>query len=74
MGFKEIVIGRIESPDVFFFVTVDEDNKVNNRQVREMNEFFNLNEGPGNSVRICSISFHRNYTLFFILLDSFKVT
>ena len=50
MGFKEIVIGRIESPDVFFFVTVEEDNEVNNRQVREMNEFFNLNEGPGNSV------------------------
>ena len=64
MGFVEITIGKIKSPDVFYFVTVDEDHEVCNRQVREMKEC-------ENSVRICSISFHRNYILFLIYLISF---
>ena len=61
MGFEEITIGKIKSPDIFYFVPVDENYEVYNRQVREMNEFFNLKEGLENSVRICSISFHRHY-------------
>ena len=61
MGFEEITIGKIKSPDVFYFVPVYEDHEVYNRQVKEMKEFVNLKEELENSVRICSISFHRNY-------------
>jgi hypothetical protein len=61
MGFEEITIGKIKSPDEFYFVTVDEDHEVYNRQVREMKKIVNLNEGRENYVRICSISFDRNY-------------
>ena len=61
MGFEEITIGKIKSPDVFYFVPVDEDHEVYNRQVKEMKEFVNLKEELENSVRICSITFHRNY-------------
>ena len=61
MGFEEITIGQIKSPDLFYFVTVNEDHEVHNRQVREMKKIVNLNEGRENYVRICSISFHRNY-------------
>ena len=57
MGFEEITIGKINSPDVFYFVPVHENYDVYKKQVREMNEFFNLKEER--SVRICSISFHR---------------
>ena len=57
MGFEEIIIGKIKSPNEFYFVTVDEDHEVHDKQVREMKEC-------ENSVRICSISFHRNYILF----------
>ena len=56
MGFEEITIGKINSPDVFYFVPVHENYDVYKKQVREMNEFFNLKEER--SVRICSISFH----------------
>ncbi len=46
MGFEEIIIGKIKSPNEFYFVPVDEDHKVYNRQVREMKEFVNLKEKP----------------------------
>ena len=48
MGFEEITIGKIKSPNEFYFVPVDEDHKVYNRQVREMKEFVNLKEKPEN--------------------------
>ena len=48
MGFEEIIIGKIKSPNEFYFVPVDEDHKVYNRQVREMKEFVNLKEKPEN--------------------------
>ena len=57
MGFEEITIGKINSPGVFYFVPVHENYDVYKKQVKEMNEFFNLKEER--SVRICSISFHR---------------
>jgi len=44
MGFEEITIGKINSPDVFYFVPVHENYDVYKKQVREMNEFFNLKE------------------------------
>ena len=50
MGFEEITIGKIKSPDEFYFVTVDEDHEVYNRQVREMKKIVNLNEGRENYV------------------------
>ena len=50
MGFEEITIGKIKSPDVFYFVPVDEDHEVYNRQVKEMKEFVNLKEELENSV------------------------
>ena len=55
MGFEEITIGKIRSPDIFYFVPVHENCKVHKNQVKEMNEFFNVKEEP--SVRICSIAF-----------------
>ena len=55
MGFIEITVGKINSPDVFYFVPVHENYDVYKKQVREMNEFFNLKEE--HSVRICSIAF-----------------
>ena len=55
MGFIEITVGKINSPDVFYFVPVHENYDVYKKQVREMNEFFNLKEER--SVRICSIAF-----------------
>ena len=48
-------VGKINSPDVFYFVPVHENYDVYKKQVREMNEFFNLKEER--SVRICSIAF-----------------
>ena len=63
MGFEEITIGKIQSPDVFYFVPVHENYEVYKNQVREMHEFFNLKEEHG--VRICSIAFQRiNYVIF----------
>ena len=56
MGFEEITIGKINSPDVFYFVPVHENYDVYKEQVGEMNEYFNLKEEC--SVRICSISFY----------------
>ena len=48
MGFEEITIGKIKSPDVFYFVTVDGDHEVHKKQVREMKKIVNLNEGRDN--------------------------
>ena len=38
MGFEEITIGKIRSPDIFYFVPVHENCKVHKNQVKEMNE------------------------------------
>ena len=55
MGFEEITIGKIKSPDVFYFVPVHENYEVYKNQVRKMHEFFNLKEER--FVRIFSIAF-----------------
>ena len=61
MGFEEITIGKINSPGVFYFVPVHENYDVYKKQVKEMNEFFNLKEErSGSNIVLIVLYVHAN--------------